>query len=74
MNAIADIIDMHGLKYGPCHLEMRLVKNRLKLFEINFRISGGGMNNLIKAGYDIDLVKETLNCSFLKYRINNFLL
>ncbi len=60
MNALKEIIDMHGLKYGPCHLELRLVKNHWKLVEINPRISGGGMNDLIKAGYGIDLVKETL--------------
>lgn len=59
-SAVEDIISKHGLKYGPCHLEMRLVKEQWKLIEINPRISGGGMNNLIKAGLGINLVKETL--------------
>jgi len=59
-SAVETIISKHGLKYGPCHLEMRLVKHNWKLVEINPRISGGGMNDLIKAGLGINLVKETL--------------
>lgn len=59
-SAVETIISKHGLKYGPCHLEMRLVKQHWKLVEINPRISGGGMNDLVKAGLGINLVKETL--------------
>ncbi|MEK6265467.1 MAG: ATP-grasp domain-containing protein [Clostridium sp.] len=59
-SAVETIISKHGLKYGPCHLEMRLVKEHWKLVEINPRISGGGMNDLVKAGLGINLVKETL--------------
>ena len=59
-SAVETIISKHGLKYGPCHLEMRLVKQHWKLVEINPRISGGGMNDLVKLGLGINLVKETL--------------
>jgi len=59
-SAVETIISKHGLKYGPCHLEMRLVKHNWKLVEINPRIAGGGMNDLVKAGLGINLVKETL--------------
>jgi biotin carboxylase len=63
-SAVETIISKHGLIYGliygPCHLEMRLVKDRWKLIEINPRISGGGMNDLVKEGTGINLVKETL--------------
>jgi biotin carboxylase len=59
-SAVETIISKHGLKYGPCHLEMRLINHTWKLVEINPRISGGGMNDLVKAGLGINLVKETL--------------
>jgi len=58
--AVEDIISRHGLVHGACHLEMRLVKDQWKLIEVNPRISGGGMNNIIKAGLGINLVKETI--------------
>jgi len=58
--AIAFIINSHGLENGPCHLEMRIVENTWKLIEINPRISGAGMNDLIQIGLGINLVQETL--------------
>lgn len=59
-SAVETIVSKHGLEYGPSHLEMRLVKDCWKLVEINPRISGGGMNDLVEAGLGINLVKETL--------------
>ncbi len=58
--AVVDIINLHLMKNGSCHLELRYIKNQWKLIEINPRISGGGMNQLLYAGYGINLVKETL--------------
>ncbi len=58
--AVVEIIQIHGMTNGTCHLEMRLVKDNWKLIEINPRISGGGMNNMIKAGFGINYVEETL--------------
>jgi len=58
--AVSEIIYFHNLKNGACHLELRLTKGQWKLIEINPRISGMGMNQLIKAGYGVDLVRETL--------------
>ncbi|QVK17208.1 ATP-grasp domain-containing protein [Mycoplasmatota bacterium] len=65
--AISDIIYLHGMKNGACHLELRYVNGIWKLIEINPRISGGGMNQLIKAGYGIDLTKETLKLALNQY-------
>lgn len=59
-NAVTEIIQLHGMKNGSCHLEMRLVKDKWKLVEINPRISGGGMNNMIKAAFGINYVEEIL--------------
>jgi biotin carboxylase len=58
--AVRFIINKHGMKEGPCHLEIRHVKNEWKLIEINPRISGGAMNSFIETAYGINLVKETL--------------
>lgn len=66
---VIDIIEMHGLKNGACHLELRLKNDRWKLIEINPRISGGGMNRLIELGCGINLVGETLKLA-LKKEVN----
>lgn len=58
--AVTDIAKNHGMESGACHLEMRLVNGQWKLIEINPRISGGAMNKLIKLGFGIDLVEETI--------------
>ncbi len=42
------------MKNGACHLEL------WKLIEINSRISGGEMNDIIEIGYVINLVQETI--------------
>lgn len=67
--AVSDIIHLHGMTFGACHLELRLVKGKWKLVEINPRISGGGMNELIELGTGINLVKQTLNL-VLKQDVN----
>lgn len=59
-DAIQSIIRDIGLKHGTCHLEMRLVNEEWKLIEINPRISGGAVNQLIFEATGINLVKETL--------------
>ena len=59
-NAVTEIIQLHGMKNGSCHLELRLLKDKWKLIEINPRISGGGMNNMIQAGLGINYVGEIL--------------
>ncbi|HEY8364791.1 MAG TPA: ATP-grasp domain-containing protein, partial [Haloplasmataceae bacterium] len=69
VKAINDIIKYHGMENGSCHLEMRYVNNSWKLIEINPRISGGAMNELIRYGLGINLVEETLKLA-LKEEIN----
>lgn len=62
-SSVEKIIFLHGLRNGYCHLELRLVNNKWKLIEINPRISGGGMNQLIQAAYGINLVQEIIKHS-----------
>ncbi len=59
-SAIETIIKEVGLKNGACHLEMRYVNHEWKLIEINPRISGGAINQLIYEATGTNLVKETL--------------
>ena len=59
-NAVNEIIENHGYENGPCHLEMRNVDGQWKLIEINPRISGAGMNQMLYFGLGINLVEETL--------------
>lgn len=66
MKAIKEIVAKHGLETGPCHLELRRKGNQWKLIEINARISGAGMNNMIKAAYGINLVEEMLKMALGK--------
>ncbi|KOP80365.1 biotin carboxylase [Lysinibacillus sp. FJAT-14745] len=54
------IVKAFNIETGTLHLELRLTKNGWKLIEINPRISGGAMNNMLKAALGISLVEETL--------------
>ena len=57
------IIQAHGLRDGPCHLELRRAQGRWGLIEVNPRIAGGAMNLFIQTAYGLDLVKETLKAA-----------
>ncbi|AGK97501.1 ATP-grasp domain-containing protein [Clostridium pasteurianum] len=58
--AVSDIIKIHGMKKGSCHLEMRYIKGKWKLVEINPRISGANLNKMIEISFGINLVGEIL--------------
>lgn len=66
IDSVENIIKLHGLKHGSCHLELKHINEIWKLIEINPRISGGGMNQLIKHGTGINLVEQTLNLTLGK--------
>lgn len=57
---VGEIVNDLGFVNGSCHLEMRLVKNRWKLIEVNPRISGGAMNKMVEEAYGLSIVEETL--------------
>ena len=57
---LQSIVSSIKLENGALHLEIRLTKNGWKLIEINPRISGGAMNNMIEAAFGFNLVEETL--------------
>ncbi|EKN70693.1 hypothetical protein BABA_04609 [Neobacillus bataviensis LMG 21833] len=57
---LQSIISQFGIENGALHLEIRLKKDGWKLIEINPRISGGAMNEMILAAFGFSLVEETL--------------
>ncbi|MFK4425000.1 ATP-grasp domain-containing protein [Bacillus mycoides] len=59
-NAVNSVIQAFNMKNGACHLELRRINNDWKLIEINPRISGGAMNDIIEIGHGINLVQETI--------------
>jgi biotin carboxylase len=59
-DAIGHIMNDIGLSHGTCHLEMRRTEDEWKLIEINPRISGSAINQMILESTGISLVKETL--------------
>ncbi|OIU70798.1 ATP-grasp domain-containing protein [Rossellomorea aquimaris] len=58
--SIEQIMEDIGLTHGTCHLEMRWTEGEWKLIEINPRISGSVINQMILESTGISLVKETL--------------
>lgn len=54
------IVKAFDIENGTLHLELRLTEHGWKLIEINPRISGGAMNNMLYAAFGISLVEETL--------------
>ncbi|CAM5702677.1 Biotin carboxylase OS=Lysinibacillus sphaericus OX=1421 GN=LS41612_13700 PE=4 SV=1 [Lysinibacillus sphaericus] len=54
------IVKVFDIENGTLHLELRLTEQGWKLIEINPRISGGAMNNMLHAAFGFSLVEETL--------------
>ncbi|MBS4206946.1 ATP-grasp domain-containing protein [Bacillus sp. FJAT-50079] len=60
LQSVEEIIEQLELANGGCHLEMKLSDGKWKLIEINPRMSGGMMNEIIEKGTGINLIKEVL--------------
>lgn len=60
VGSVKSIVSDLGVYTATCHLEMRNHNGEWKLIEINPRMSGGAMNEIIKEGSGINLAKETL--------------
>jgi biotin carboxylase len=48
------------LGWGPAHLEMRLADEKPKIIEVNPRLAGGFIPELVRFAYGLDLISETL--------------
>jgi len=77
--SVREIIEELELTNGSCHLEMRNINGEWKLIEINPRMSGGAMNQIIKEGTGINLIKEIIELhlgadpSLMKTQNNQYL-
>ncbi|KKK39862.1 hypothetical protein WQ57_00780 [Mesobacillus campisalis] len=57
---IEKVLATLDMTLGSCHLEMRWVNGEWKLVEINPRVSGGAMNQILFEGSGINLVQEII--------------
>ncbi|WP_078544764.1 ATP-grasp domain-containing protein [Litchfieldia alkalitelluris] len=57
---VKGVVNKLEIKNGGLHLEMRLTEQGMKLIEVNPRISGGAMNDMLEAAFGFSLVEETL--------------
>ncbi|MBS4199886.1 ATP-grasp domain-containing protein [Bacillus sp. FJAT-49732] len=58
--SIEGIVNLLGVTNSSCHLEMKKIQGSWKLIEINPRMSGGHMNQIIEEGTGINLIKEII--------------
>lgn len=61
VKTVDEILRTLGLENGNCHLEIRFVQGTWKLIEVNPRISGGVMNDLIQEAYGFNYAELILN-------------
>lgn len=59
-SVLTSIMQHFAIENGAFHIEMRLTKKGWRLIEINPRISGGAMNQMLKAAFGFDLAEETV--------------
>ncbi|MBE1556814.1 ATP-grasp domain-containing protein [Sporosarcina limicola] len=51
-----------GFKNGASHTEVKLIHNKCKVIEINARLAGGMIPELIRYATGIDMIEEQLKC------------
>jgi S-sulfo-L-cysteine synthase (3-phospho-L-serine-dependent) len=51
---------LFGLEWGPSHWELRLHQGRAYVIEVNPRLAGGFIPELVRHAHGIDLIRETL--------------
>ncbi|WP_043934159.1 ATP-grasp domain-containing protein [Bacillus sp. EB01] len=59
-SVVKKVLSTLDMTMGSCHLEMRWVNGEWKLIEINPRVSGGAMNQILHEGTGINLVQEII--------------
>ncbi|ALC89727.1 hypothetical protein AM500_08060 [Bacillus sp. FJAT-18017] len=59
-SVVAKVLSALDMTLGSCHLEMRWVNGEWKLIEINPRVSGGAMNQILHEGTGLNLVQEII--------------
>jgi argininosuccinate lyase len=49
-----------GLAWGPTHIELRVTSNGPVIVEINPRLAGGFIPEIVRLAYNIDMIRETV--------------
>ena len=55
-----DALKALGLGFGPAHVEMRRTQHGPRLIEVNPRLAGGMIPELVRRAHGVDLVRATL--------------
>jgi S-sulfo-L-cysteine synthase (3-phospho-L-serine-dependent) len=50
-----------GIDFGPCHSELRITPAGVKVIEVNPRLAGGYIPELVRLATGIDLIRETVS-------------
>ena len=50
-----------GMGWGPAHMELRLTENGPKIIELNPRLAGGNIPELVRLASGIDLISATID-------------
>jgi biotin carboxylase len=53
-------LEVIGLGWGPAHLEMRLAPEGPTIIEVNPRLAGGMIPELVRLAFGVDLVREMI--------------
>lgn len=56
-------LDALGLGWGPAHIELRLTEEGVRIIEINPRLAGGFIPELVRLSSGINLITETIRAS-----------
>ncbi len=58
--SVACFADALGLREGPANFDLRLAEGRVVLLEINPRLGGSSISDLVRIAYDVDLPRATV--------------
>lgn len=61
--ACIEVLNALEIKQGPTHIEMKILENDYFFIEVNARLAGGMIPELIKLSTGMDLLKEQLRIS-----------
>jgi biotin carboxylase len=56
----SELFEFIGYSHGPCHIEVKLDRESIRLIEINNRVGGDGLGLLVHETTGIDCFRETI--------------
>jgi biotin carboxylase len=60
INVVQDALRALGLTWGPSHVELRLTPNGPMIIEVNPRLAGGFIPEIVRLALGIDVIRETV--------------